>query len=345
MDFEKLEKQLHNHMPLIGAGQRRKAAEALAADGLADAVPLLVEALGDKDEQVVSIAKGGLRGLKNRAAIDRFCALWQQQRSQPLNALLAEGRYIASQPVKLRVETSLFARQPALDSEAVPSLVEFLNGSDVGLKEAAAGALRALKDQKAIDQLCSIWASKPNPLLDTILRARKYIASQPVKLRVETSLFARQPALDSEAVPSLVEFLNGSDAGLKEAAAGALRALKDQKAIDQICSIWAGKPNPLLNTILRERKYIASQPVKLRVATSIFVGQPATDAEAVPSLVEILNRRALDAARRLTAKVAELSPTSDNCRETSSSDLCFSAAMPHAHSTAAGPIISRAART
>ena len=161
MDFAKLEKQLHNHMPLIGAGQRRKAAEALAADGSAEAVPLLVSALDDKDEQARGTARNGLLALRDRAAIDRLCELWQRDRAAAPAASLREKKYIASQPVKLRVLTSLFVGQPATDPEAVPLLLESLKDTDAQILSLANDTLRGLRERDSVAALCNLAIEDP----------------------------------------------------------------------------------------------------------------------------------------------------------------------------------------
>lgn len=71
--IERERKRLRNHWPVIGTRRRRKAVSRLAADSSAEAVPLLVEALGDVDEQVRTSAEAVLRGITERDAIDALC--------------------------------------------------------------------------------------------------------------------------------------------------------------------------------------------------------------------------------------------------------------------------------
>lgn len=73
--LSRCEKQLQNRWPLVGAWLGRKAARQLAADGSADAVPLLVLASLHADGQVRSIADAALRSTTDRGAVDALCRL------------------------------------------------------------------------------------------------------------------------------------------------------------------------------------------------------------------------------------------------------------------------------
>ena len=160
-ELEKLRKGLQNHLPLFGASIRRKAARQLAEDSSAEAVPLLAEALEDADEQVRSTADGALRGLREQAAIDRFCALWMEGRDAALGKLLREKRYVAAQPLKVRVLTSLLIGQPTTDAEAVPLLIDALKDNDAQMRSAADGALRGLRERDAVAVLCQLAIAQP----------------------------------------------------------------------------------------------------------------------------------------------------------------------------------------
>ena len=69
--LQTLEGQLYSKMPLVGAGQRRKAAETLAQDGSPEAVRLLAEAITrSDDEQVYKIAIAALRQLAKQGSLE-----------------------------------------------------------------------------------------------------------------------------------------------------------------------------------------------------------------------------------------------------------------------------------
>ncbi|MDP2997714.1 MAG: HEAT repeat domain-containing protein [Bryobacterales bacterium] len=71
--LDQARKRLRNRWPLVGTGIRCKAARELAADGSAEAVPLLIEALADSDAEVRATAGGALGELRERDAVDALC--------------------------------------------------------------------------------------------------------------------------------------------------------------------------------------------------------------------------------------------------------------------------------
>jgi HEAT repeat protein len=236
------ERLLQNRWPLLGPWLRRKAAERLAYDRSAEAVPILIEALKYGDEQVCATANEALRRLWDQEAIDQLCAIWVEKRDPVLASLLREKRYVAAQPVKVRVLSSLLAQRRATDAEALPALIEALQDADAELRAAADAALRSLRDPQPIDQLCAIWVERRDPALASLLREKRYVAAQPVKVRVLSSLLAQQPATDAEAVPTLLDALEDADVQLRAAADAALRALTHRDSVDALCALAVREP-------------------------------------------------------------------------------------------------------
>jgi hypothetical protein len=100
IDYRKAESRLRNGWPLVGKFIRRRACTRLAADGSAAAVPLLVEALGDRDEQVRASADAALRGLTARDAVDALCDIAIQAPTQAAARICSEARKRPSDPEK-----------------------------------------------------------------------------------------------------------------------------------------------------------------------------------------------------------------------------------------------------
>ena len=177
MEFREIDKcrqRLRNHWPLIGPWLRRQAAQRLAADRSAEAVPLLAGALKDTDAQVRTTADAALHSLKNQQAVDRLCALWVEKRDAALAAVVREQGYVAAQPVKVRVLSSLLTGQPATDAEAVPVLVEALKDSDAQVRGTANSALRELRERDSVDVLCTLAVREPaGPAAKICIEARK----------------------------------------------------------------------------------------------------------------------------------------------------------------------------
>jgi hypothetical protein len=73
VELQKIKKDLHNNLPIIGPMLQRKACEKLASDSSADVVPLLLEAVTLETSKAKPIAEEALRSLNDRAAVDALC--------------------------------------------------------------------------------------------------------------------------------------------------------------------------------------------------------------------------------------------------------------------------------
>jgi formylglycine-generating enzyme required for sulfatase activity len=81
-NFLKWAKQLNTKVPPLGARIRRKACEGLAANGTATAVPFLVSALFNSNQEVRRIAQEGLESLNTPESIDALslgCVFTKQE--------------------------------------------------------------------------------------------------------------------------------------------------------------------------------------------------------------------------------------------------------------------------
>lgn len=98
MDYGKAQSRIHNDWPLIGTWIRRRTCARLAAEGSAETVPLLAEALGDRDERVRATADACLRGLKERDAVDALCQAAIDAPAGPAARICVETRKRPSDP-------------------------------------------------------------------------------------------------------------------------------------------------------------------------------------------------------------------------------------------------------
>jgi hypothetical protein len=123
----------------------------------AEAIMWLVWALSSADRQVAIQAEQALRSLTAQPAVDALCTLWIKDRDKRLGRLIAECRYIAAQPVELRVLSGLKAgrleKLRATEAEAVPALVQALADWDSVIAQTARIVLGSLKAQPAVDAL------------------------------------------------------------------------------------------------------------------------------------------------------------------------------------------------
>jgi len=314
-ELEKAVKGLHSSLPLLGPMLQRKACRALAADSGAETMPHLAWALTAPDAEVRATADAALRVVRDPAVVDRLCAVWAEGRDATLGVIIAACGYVARQPAATRVLSALQANQPeqAGDSaDAIPPLVAALADRDVTLRQRADAALRALRVPAAIDRLCAVWAKGRDTTLDDLIAACRYVAKQPLALRVLTALKSgRAPkAWPPDTVPVLVECLTDTDTDVRTRAEAALRALPAGAACDALCAAWAETRAANLGVIVVECHYVASAPPALRVLTQLKVARlpDRWSAAEVPLLVDARADR--DDAVRAAAEQAlrELPP-------------------------------------
>ena len=141
------------------------------------AVAELIKALDDPDPVVVESAGRTLRELSG-AAVDRFCQLWLANRQPALGALVAQCRYMATQPTEARIRSGLKAgRGEELKEEAggMPELVRAWEDTDPVIAANARAALGDLRTVEAIEALFEqVLTSPTSAELITLIDQRRY---------------------------------------------------------------------------------------------------------------------------------------------------------------------------
>jgi hypothetical protein len=124
------------------------------------------------------------------------------------------------------------------DPDVVPILVEALGVADPKVMNRAGAALRALREQRAIDALCELWADSREDRLATIITERGYVASQPLAVQVLSALKcgARLALERADLVPPLVAALTDRDDVIRSRASGTLEGLPPGLARDALCN-------------------------------------------------------------------------------------------------------------
>jgi hypothetical protein len=143
--------------PLVGRLRRRWATKALVTHrNESTAIPLLVEALGQRDERIVGRAAMALGDLTAQAAVDALCVLWAEKRDERLGRIIAERNYIANQPIHLKALTALkCGRRLSLDrGDLVPFVVGLLADADETVRSGAKRSLEHVAPGPAQDALC-----------------------------------------------------------------------------------------------------------------------------------------------------------------------------------------------
>lgn len=276
-EVEKYARRLHSRLPLIGGMLRRSACRRLAEDGSAAAVPHLVQALDSDDEQICQIAEEALRSLTAFRAVDALCALWVNSRDGRLGDIVRECRYVATQPVTVRVLSALQAgqlEQAGTSAEGVPVLVDALTDDDGEIAERAGSALRSLTQQAAVDALCALWAKSRDNQLGDVVRECRYVAERPAEVQLLSALKAgiRVHAKKPAGVRPLVLALADQDREIAGAARAALCRVSAPDVLDALCELAITDPAGPAAEIVREQHYQHSV-VSRRCVLFVLTGQ------------------------------------------------------------------------
>lgn len=281
-------------------------------------LPPLLSALADRDPQVARTARRALGQLSSPEAVDAFCAAWAKTRRRDLDELLVARGYLARQPVRLRVLCACRLGQAELAASmgeaAVPDLIASLTDRDATVRKSAGAALLSLSDPGAREALARAWATDRREELAAILVRQQYVPPAPDSLRVLVACKIGQPAQavgGAATAQALLAARVDKDATVRANAERALLLLTDRAAVDVVCAAWAEQRTPELEQILKERRYVASQPAHLRVLTACKVGQADVaargGAEVVPALLAALEDA--DTEIRAAAGTALASPS------------------------------------
>ncbi len=213
-----LRTRLFDRTPLLGAGRRRQAAEALAAlDDQSAAQPLAESLVGLEDEAVHRVALERLARLDDPAAVDAVCDLWARSRHARLAALIAEQGWIAREPYEARVLGLLAAGGAEAMTDALPELVPTLVAAtedpDTAIADAAWTALAGLQRQDAKEALCAMVIELDDRRATKAVREGGYLPDDP-RQRALLLLLTEQGEADATADPQgdhLAEALRVAD--------------------------------------------------------------------------------------------------------------------------------------
>ncbi|MHC4496218.1 MAG: HEAT repeat domain-containing protein, partial [Planctomycetota bacterium] len=100
-NFLKWAKQLNSKVPSLGARIRRTACEKLSADGTAQAVPFLVSALANSNQEVRRIAEEGLKSLDKPESVDVLSLSYVFTRQESLQQILKALGWEASEKAEV----------------------------------------------------------------------------------------------------------------------------------------------------------------------------------------------------------------------------------------------------
>jgi WD40 repeat protein/virulence-associated protein VagC len=281
-ELESLNSQLGEPLPIpiIGRCLQKKAVTALAEDNSPDAVKVLAKAVTRlKDEKIKEIVLDALGKIRNQQCIDAFCEVWADTRHRDLTNLLVKKGWVASAPVNIRVLSALKAKQLEVltngDQEIVEPLLNAFQDKDTEIANRASEYAISFTNQEAIDYVCQKWAETRDKLLEQLVRKGEYVAQQPTELRVLTALKAANLEVirdgGREIVEPLLKAFNDRDAEIANRANEYAISLTNPETIDYVCHKWAETRDKLLEQLVCKGKYVARQPIELRVLTALKV--------------------------------------------------------------------------
>lgn len=318
--LEKLEAQLYSDVPMMGKWRRRQAAEMLAQDDSPAAMQVLAEALiRSEDEAVRAIAAEALRKLDDPEAIDTVCAVWETSRHPSLTHLLVERRWIASEPLAVRVLTALrtgaIAEIVLCGGEIVKPLLGACRDRDPQIAHMARQCLFRLKHPEAIDLLCKQWAMTRTPFLEQAILSGHYVARQPALVRVLTAL--KVGDLDTvttaggEVVEPLLIACRDIDRWLGIQALVALRKLQQPEAQEEVCH-WAIAHDHALATEAAIASHYAPADPKQRVLFYVLTEQ-WREYESLEFYDSLLGAAYQEADNKLRSRIAQKARKAGRC--------------------------------
>ena len=256
-------------------------------------VAALLEILRGDDPEMAARAREAVAALRQPAAVDALCAVWAETRDPELGAVLRAKRMTARAPRELRALTAVWGGQTdglANTADDVRALAGLLEDRDPEVRAGAEKALGRPARQEAADTLCALWAEAEDPRLGGIIAAARIVASAPPLIRVRSAFQAgreREILNEPEAAGVLITIAEGTDAEEARRAAGCLRLIQAQEAVNLLCQRWADTRHPVLGELMEQGNFVADAPPELHALSALKTGV-ATRLAEMPGGVGLL---------------------------------------------------------
>jgi HEAT repeat protein len=274
----------------------------VVTQGGAEIVEPLLKAFSDADSEIASRASQCAIALTNPDAIDYLCERWSKTRERLLEQLILQRKYVARKPIEVRVLSALKAGQRSLVIEGGVEIIEPLlsafSDEDREIVSRAKQCANTLVNPNAIDYLCDKWVSTRDRLLEQVSLQGGYVARQPMKVRVLTALktgkgqtIARDEA---QIITLLLQACEDTDPKIASEATAMLGKLRNQVAIDALCSEWAKTRAKHLMEALQHGQYVAATPAEIRVLSALKVGKLEAVINDGTEVIELLFQASKD---------------------------------------------------
>ena len=256
-------------IPVIGQCLQKKAVTALAEDLSPEAVKLLAKAVTRLQEpEIKTSILDALGKLRNQNCIDGVCEVWADTRHRDLANLLVKKSWVASAPIEIRVITALKVNQPQMitnsGKEVVEPLLNAFKDRDSEIANRASECAIYLTNSKAIDYICQKWENSRDKLLEQILCKGKYVAQQPIELKVLTALKADRLKIiresGKEVIKPLLKAFNDKDSEIANKAKECTYSLTNTDALDYICDLAIESNSQIAHQVAIKAEYAPRDP-------------------------------------------------------------------------------------
>ncbi len=267
-----------------------------------------------KDEEIKNIVLDALGKIRNQQCIDAFCKVWADKRERDLTNLLIKKGWAASRPIDMRVITALKTKQLQVvtkgGKEIVEPLLKAFQDRDSEIANRASECAISLTNPEAIDYICQKWVRNRDKLFKQLVCKGKYIARNPIELRVLTALKIDNLEVlndyGKEIIEPLLNAIQDRDSEIANRARECAISLTNPHAIDYICQKWAETRDKLLEQLVCKGKYIAQKPIELRVLTALKVTKLEVVQDGGKEIVDPLLKASKD-------KDAEIANRANEC--------------------------------
>ena len=184
--LEKLRLRLDSKTPVLGWWRRRRAVQALARSPSPAAVRTLAVALTEHESGPLRTrVAAALRRLSQPKAINAVAAVWQETRHPCLEAILLEERWLATEPIELKVLTALkFGQAKGLlerGAEVMEPLMRACEDSDPEIAGRALGVLGGLRNPNDVEAFCDLVIRTSQSPLRKLAVEKGYVPRDPAR--------------------------------------------------------------------------------------------------------------------------------------------------------------------
>ncbi|OQY48711.1 MAG: hypothetical protein B6242_01445 [Anaerolineaceae bacterium 4572_78] len=237
-----------------------------------DSTVVLVEAfLESPNGSIRRRAKEMLQRSHSQACIDKVCQIWADTQNNDLSELLRKQRWIASEPMSLRILTALKARRFEElyrgNWHIVDPLYELCHDENPTIARRARRVLARLQNQRAIEYLCWIWQyQKYDQFLGEIITEAGYMPQSPPDVRTLVIFHLNQTDMlfgeGAEIVPHLLKVCRETHADFAEKARTVLLNLEKEAAKDALFDAFIEENDKIAYEIISKIDYLPRVPQK-----------------------------------------------------------------------------------